>query len=109
MIEELLDDMLYNMQDYLFKMYKSKNNDLETLKLGIINEWDNYIPYGGVHDMGLGLINSVSSAAELEYQVDSLYFFVLSNIETRDVKQSIIDYRKKQLKKDFKKGKIQQV
>lgn len=106
MIEELLGDMLYNMQDYLSKMEKSKNNDLETLKLGIIQEWDNFIPYGGVHDLGLKIINSTNSVAELEYEIDCLYAYVMSNIETRDVKQSIIDYRKRQLKKDFRKTKI---
>lgn len=106
MIEELLGDMLYNMQDYLNKMYNSKNYDLETIKGGIINEWDCFIPYGGVHDLGLKIINSTTSVAELEYEIDCLYSYVMSNIETRDVKQSIIDYRKKQLKKDFRKTKI---
>lgn len=58
--------------------------------------------------MGLSIINSVTSAAELEYEIDCLYAFVLSNVESKDVKQSIIDYRKRQLKKDFRKGKIKQ-
>ena len=101
MIEELLYKMLDNMRDSIVKMNDS-NVDLETIKLNVKNEWDYFIPYGGVHDMGLSLINSAASAAELEYEIDCLYAFVMSNVKSKDVKQSVIDYRKRQLKKDFK-------
>lgn len=107
MIEELLYKMESNMSDYITKMEDSITSEgyvtgdlIETTRIGIINEWNYFMPYGYINKLGKSFIETANPAHLMEcvYHLSNL---IRDNTQHEDVKKAIIKFKKKELNKDF--------
>ena len=105
-MEELLYKMESNMSDYITKMEDSitsvgyTGDLIETTRIGIINEWNYFMPYGYINKLGKSFIENANPAHLMEcvYHLSNL---IRNNTKDEDVKRAIIKFKKKELNKDF--------
>ena len=103
-MEELLYKMESNMSDYITKMEDSISSEcwvtgdlIETTRIGLINEWNYFMPYGYINKLGKSFIQTANPAHLMEcvYHLSSL---IRDNTQHEDVKKAIIKFKKKRIK-----------
>lgn len=107
MIEELLDKLETNMKDledkygeeYVYN--KDINEALQNFKIGMINEWNYFIPQGLINSLGVNFINLYSFDTHWSL-TETLITVIMKNIDHPDVKLALSNFRKKQISEDFK-------